>query len=67
MLERILNLLKIVRSNTLALIEKNINVLISHLPTTIPNAPNVRDFGLLQNSGGWSIPIGTTIVLDVGL
>ena len=33
-----------------------------YLPTTIPKAPNVRDFGLDQKSGGCSIPIGTTIV-----
>jgi hypothetical protein len=32
-------------------------------PTTIPNAPKVSDFGLFQNSGGCSIPMGTTIVL----
>ena len=36
-------------------------------PTTIPNAPKVRDFGWLQYSGSCSMPMGTIMVLLLGL
>ena len=48
-------LVKIANLEYTNLTRRNINIFVIyviHLPTTIPNAPNVKDFGLLQNSGG---------------
>ena len=38
-----------------------------YVPTTMPKAPKVSDFGFVQKRGGWSIPMGTTMVLEAWL